>query len=144
PLFSNGALASTGDGCVMASAQPSGPITGYKGLCLDDNAGLSTNGNPVDVWQCHGGAGQRWTFANGRLKVVGKCLTGNSWGGVGTKLVIEPCNGQRNKQWSHNASNEYVLAFKGLCLTLRGSIANGTQVQVVTCTNANDQHWSLP
>ena len=142
PLFDNNALANGGDGCVM---KPIGALKGFRNLCLDDNSGLSANGNPVDVWQCIGGSRQRWTQQNGELQVVGKCLTNNTWGGTGTKLVIEACNGQRNQQWSRNSSGEYVLAFQGLCLTdPSGSTTNGTQVKVQPCTNASDQHWSVP
>ena len=66
-------------------------------------------------------------------------------GGTGTKLMIEACNGQRNQLWSRNSSGEYVLAFQGLCLTdPSGSTTNGTQVKVQTCSNASDQHWSIP
>lgn len=142
PLFNNDALANGGDGCVM---KPIGALKGFRSLCLDDNNGLSANSNPVDIWQCIGGARQRWTQQNGELQVVGKCLTDNGWGGTGTKLVIEACNGQRNQQWSRNTSGEYVLAFQGLCLTdPSSSTTNGTQVKAQNCTNATDQHWSVP
>jgi hypothetical protein len=142
PLYDNNALANGGDGCVM---KPIGALKGFRNLCLDDNNGLSANGNPVDIWQCIGGSRQRWTQQNGELQVVGKCLTDNGWGGTGTKLVIEACNGQRNQQWTRNTSGEYVLAFQGLCLTdPSGATANGTQVKAQTCSNASDQHWSVP
>ena len=79
------------------------------------------------------------------MGIAGKCLTDNAWGGTGAKLVIETCSGQRNQQWSRNTSGEYVMAFQGLCLTdPSGSTANGTQVKAQTCTNASDQHWSVP
>ena len=142
PLYDNNALANGGDGCVM---KPIGALKGFRNLCLDDNNGLSANGNPVDIWQCIGGSRQRWTQQNGELQVVGKCLPDSTWGGTGTKLVIEACNGQRNQLWSRNSSGEYVLAFQGLCLTdPSGSTTNGTQVKVQTCSNASDQHWSIP
>jgi hypothetical protein len=142
PLFDNNALANGGDGCVM---KPVGELTGYKSLCLDDDNGLSVNGNPVDVWQCIGGARQRWTQQNRELLVRSKCLTDNTGGGSGTPLVIETCNGARNQLWSRNIAGEYVLALNNLCLTDPGnSTTNGTQVQVQTCKNAADQHWSIP
>jgi serine protease len=142
PLYDNNALANGGDGCVM---KPVGAVTGFRNLCLDDNSGLSANGNPVDIWQCIGGARQRWTQQNRELLVRSKCLTDSNGGGSGTPLVIETCNGQRNQQWSRNSSGEYVLAGTSLCLTdPSNSTTNGTQVQVQTCKNATDQHWSVP
>ena len=142
PLYDNNALANGGDGCVL---KPVGALKGFRNVCLDNHNGLSVNGNPVDIWQCIGGSRQRWTQQKGELQVNGKCLTDSTWGGPGTKLVIEACNGQRNQQWSRNSSGEYVLAYKGLCLTdPGGSTTNGTQVQVQNCSNASDQHWSVP
>jgi len=142
PLFDNDALANGGDGCVM---KPVGQLTGYKSLCLDDDNGLSVNGNPVDIWQCIGGARQRWTQQNRELVVRSKCLTDSSEGGSGTPLVIETCNGAKDQQWSRNSVGEYVLVSTNLCLTDPGNaITNGTQVQVQTCKNAADQHWSVP
>lgn len=118
---------------------------GFRNLCLDDSGGLSANGSPVGIWQCVGGSRQRWTQQNGELQVAGKCLTDSTWGGTGTKLVIEACNGQRNQKWSRSSSGEYVLAFHGLCLTdPGGSTTNGTQVRVQACSNGSDQHWSVP
>jgi hypothetical protein len=142
PLFNNDALANGGDGCVM---KPVGQLTGYRNLCLDDDNGLSVNGNPVDIWQCIGGARQRWTQQNRELLVRSKCLTDSNGGGSGTALVIETCSGAKDQLWSRNSVGEYVLVSTNLCLTDPGNATtNGTQVQVQTCKNAADQHWSVP
>jgi hypothetical protein len=37
-----------------------------------------------------------------------------------------------------------LKGFRNLCLTDPGSTTNGTQVQLQTCVNASDQHWSVP
>lgn len=80
-----------------------------------------------------------------RLSVLGKCLADSTGGGTGTKLVIFTCNAQASQTWSHRSNGEYVLALNGLCLTdPSGSSVNGTQVQLRTCQNFKDQHWSLP
>jgi Ricin-type beta-trefoil lectin domain len=142
PLYDNNALVNGGDGCVM---KPIGAVTGFRNLCLDDKAGASSNGNPVDIWQCTGGSRQRWTQQNGELQVVGKCLTDSTGGGSGTKLVIETCTGQRNQRWTRNWAGEYWLSSVGLCLTdPAGSTTNGTQVQVQNCANTPAQRWSVP
>jgi serine protease len=142
PLYDNNALANGGDGCVI---KPIGAVKGFRNLCLDDKAGLSANGNPVDIWQCIGGSRQRWTQQNGELQVAGKCLTDNTGGGAGAKLVIEACNGQRNQRWSRNSHGEYWLSSAAMCLTDPGaSTVNGTQVQIQPCVNAADQRWSVP
>jgi hypothetical protein len=41
---------------------PTGQITGYGGLCLDDRNGYVAEYNPVQVYTCNGTAAQRWTL----------------------------------------------------------------------------------
>jgi hypothetical protein len=123
----------------------SGPITGDHGMCLDDFGSGTANGTKVDIWTCNGTGAQKWTFTGGALSVLGKCLDDASQGGAGATLVIWTCNGHKAQTWSHNSKGEYVLKLNGLCLTdPSGSATNGTQVQVRTCQNFADQHWSLP
>ena len=124
---------------------PGGRIKAANGKCLDDSGGSTVNGNKVDVWTCNGTSAQVWTFSGGALSVLGTCLADPSGSGAGTKLVIFTCDGQASQTWSHRSNGEYVLALNGLCLTdPSGSTVNGTQVQLRTCQNFKDQHWSLP
>ena len=123
----------------------SGPVKAANGKCLDDSGSGTANGNKVDIWTCNGTSAQRWTFSGGALSVLGTCLADSTGGGTGTKLVIFTCDGQASQTWSHRSNGEYVLALNGLCLTdPSGSSVNGTQVQLRTCQNFKDQHWSLP
>ena len=122
-----------------------GAITGDRSKCLDDFGGGTTNGNKVDIWTCNGTTSQTWTFSGGHLMVLGKCLNDQAHTGVGTKLVIWGCNTHMGQLWAHKSNGEYVLQLNGLCLTdPSGSSVNGTQVQIRTCQNFADQHWSLP
>jgi hypothetical protein len=122
-----------------------GRINGPNGKCLDDSGSGTANGNKVDIWTCNGTSAQNWTFFHGALSVLGTCLADASGGGAGTKLAIFTCNGQPSQTWSHRSNGEYVLALNGLCLTdPSSSSVNGTQVQIRTCQNFKDQHWSLP
>jgi hypothetical protein len=127
------------------STAVSGPITGDHGKCLDDFGSGTANGNKVDIWTCNGTSAQLWTFGNGALSVLGKCLDDSSQGGAGSKLVIWTCNGHKAQTWTHRSNGEYVLKLNGLCLTdPSGSSVNGTQVQIRTCADFADQRWSLP
>ena len=125
---------------------PGGPITGYGGLCLDDFGGGTTNGTKADVWQCNNTSSQTWTLTSKKtLSVDGVCLADHQYTGAGTKLVLWNCVGNKNEQWTHRSNGEYVLATNGLCLTDPGnSTVNGTQVEISTCANTKNQHWSLP
>ena len=128
-----------------SNAAVTGPIKGEHGKCLDDSGSGTANGTKVDIWDCNGTGAQKWTFSGGALSVLGKCLDDSSQGGSGAKLVIWTCNGHQAQTWTHRSNGEYVLKLNSLCLTdPSGSSVNGTQVQVRTCQNFKDQHWSLP
>ena len=122
-----------------------GAIKGDHGVCLDDFAGGTTNGNKVDIWTCNGTTSQVWTFSGGALKVLGKCLDDASQGGSGALLVIWTCTGHKAQTWTHKSNGEYVLQLNGLCLTdPNDSSVNGTQMKIRPCHNLVDQHWNLP
>jgi len=122
-----------------------GAIKGDHGVCLDDFAGGTTNGNKVDIWTCNGTTSQVWTFSGGALKVLGKCLDDASQGGSGALLVIWTCTGHKAQTWTHKSNGEYVLQLNGLCLTdPNDSTVNGTQMKIRPCHNLVDQHWNLP
>jgi beta-glucanase (GH16 family) len=70
-------------------------VKGFGGLCLDDRAAATGNGNPVQIYTCNGTGAQQWTYvtAGTTLRVLGKCL--DIPGGAtasGTKLQIWDCN----------------------------------------------------
>ncbi len=121
------------------------PVKGDHGKCLDDFGGSTTNGNKVDIWDCNNTSSQQWTFVNGELSVLGKCLDDSSQGGSGAPLVIWTCNGHAAQIWTHKSNGEYVLKLNGMCLTdPSGSATNGTQVVVRKCAAFADQTWTLP
>ncbi len=124
---------------------PGKPIKGPNKKCLDDFGAGTTNGNKVDIWTCNNTPAQAWTFSNGLLSVLGKCLSDKHYTGAGTKLVLWTCIGNRNEQWAHHSDGEYVLATNSLCLTdPSNASANGTQVEIRACHDFKDQRWSLP
>ena len=126
-------------------AAATGAIKGDHGKCLDDFGSGTANGTKVDIWTCNGTVAQKWTFSGSHLMVQGRCLNDATHTGAGTKLVIWGCNTHKGQLWTHRSNGEYVLQLNGLCLTdPSGSSVNGTQVQIRTCQNFADQHWTLP
>jgi Ricin-type beta-trefoil lectin domain len=117
-----------------------GPVKGYDAKCADDSGGRTANGNKIDLWACTGKAPQEIAFtAGGELQVVGKCITAS------TTAVLQPCAGIPAQTWTHQANGEYVIKSSGQCLTdPKNSKTNGTKLHISGCTNAADQHWSLP
>src|SRR6185369_1838853 len=95
---------------------PSGPppsrsnvtiVGAQSNRCVDVPGSTTANGTQVQLWDCHGGTNQRWTYTAGRqLTVFGtKCLDASGQGTAnGTAAVIWDCNGQPNQQWNVNVN----------------------------------------
>ncbi len=114
--------------------------------CLDVPNNATANGTLLDIWDCNGGANQKWTLlSNGELQVYGnKCL--DVPGGAtaaGTKVEIWDCNGGSNQQWTLNSNGTVVGRGSGLCLDVVGAgTANGTAVDIWTCNGGSNQKWT--
>jgi len=129
-------------------SQSSVTIVGQQsGRCVDVPNTTTANGTQVQLWDCHGGPNQRWTYTAGRqLTVYGnKCMDANGQGtGNGTAAIIWDCNGQANQQWNVNANGTITGVQSGLCLDASGfGTANGTRIQLWTCHGGTNQQWSL-
>jgi len=139
-----------------SSPPPSSPPPGQSnvmiagqqsGRCIDVPNATTTNGTQVQLWDCHGGTNQRWTYtATRQLTVFGnKCLDANGQGtSNGTAAIIWDCNGQTNQQWNLNANGTITGVQSGLCLDASGlGTANGTRIQLWTCHGGANQQWGL-
>jgi hypothetical protein len=130
----------SGQSNVMIVGQPSG-------RCVDVPNATTANGTQVQLWDCHGGTNQRWTYTAGRqLTVYGnKCLDANGQGSSnGTAAIIWDCNGQANQQWNINANGTITGVQSGLCLDAAGlGTANGTRIQLWSCHSGTNQQWTL-
>ncbi|MEU5217153.1 non-reducing end alpha-L-arabinofuranosidase family hydrolase [Streptomyces sp. NPDC020807] len=130
-----------------AEAATSGALRGVaSGRCLDVPGADRTEGTSLQVWDCHGGANQRWTLTDdNRLTVYGdKCLDvpGHATT-AGTRPVIWSCNGGTNQQWRVTADGTVVAVESGLCLDVSGAgTANGTAVQLWACNGGGNQKWT--
>jgi len=115
--------------------------------CIDVPGSSTSNGTQVQLWDCHGGTNQRWTYTSGKqLQVYGnKCLDANGQGtSNGTAVIIWDCNGQANQQWNVNADGSISGVQSGLCLDAAGAAtANGTKIQLYSCWGGANQKWSL-
>jgi hypothetical protein len=122
-------------------------VGGQSGRCLDVPNATTTNGTQVQLWDCHGGAGQRWTYTAGKQLTVSanKCLDANGAGTTsGTTVIIWDCHGQLNQQWNLNANGTLTNAQSGLCLDANGAAtANGTKIILWSCAGGANQQWSL-
>ncbi|GLH99641.1 ricin-type beta-trefoil lectin domain protein [Phytohabitans aurantiacus] len=118
-----------------------------SGRCLDVPNSSTSNGARVQLWDCHGGTNQRWTYTASRtLTVYGnKCLDASgAGGGNGTAVITWDCHGGANQQWNLNSNGTVTAVQSGLCLDAVGSgTANGTQLHLWACHGGANQQWGL-
>ncbi|MEV5754444.1 ricin-type beta-trefoil lectin domain protein [Actinoallomurus sp. NPDC052308] len=116
------------------------------GRCLDVPNLSQANGTQVELWDCNGGANQKWTLTSSKQLQVygGKCLGAEGAGtSPGTRAVIWDCNGQPDQQWNVNADGTVTGGQSGLCLDANGAgTANGTQIILWTCNGQSNQKWT--
>jgi lysophospholipase L1-like esterase len=114
-----------------------------SGRCLDVPNSNVTNGTQPIIWDCNGGANQRWTFAAQAIQALGKCLDAPITGTAGVKAQLWDCNGGTNQQWTLNSDGTIRGVQSGLCLDVDHNLtANGSVVLLWTCTAAANQRWS--
>ncbi|GAA2833688.1 RICIN domain-containing protein [Kitasatospora sp. CM 4170] len=126
---------------------PTGPVTGYVNKCLDVRGGSSSNGTPIQMWDCLGNVNQNWRIgSDGTIRAVGKCLdvqggrTGN-----GTSVQIYDCNGTGAQQWRARPDGAIVNPQSGRVLDVRGwDTANGALVQIWDFNGTANQLWHVP
>jgi lysophospholipase L1-like esterase len=122
-------------------------VGAQSGRCVDVPGASTTNGTQVQLWDCHGGTNQRWTYTSSKqLMVYGnKCLDAYGQGtSNGTAVAIWDCNGQANQQWNLNSNGTITGVQSGLCLDASGAAtANGTKIQLWGCWGGSNQQWSL-
>jgi chitinase len=135
---------SAGSGSGVGS--PTGPITGYQGLCLDDRGASTANFNPIQVYTCNGTNAQQWTVASGNtLQVLGKCLDVDGAGTAnGTTVDLYDCNGTAAQVWVPQSDGALLNPNSGKCLDDTGFGGAGTQSQIWSCTGGSNQQWTLP
>jgi lysophospholipase L1-like esterase len=138
-------------GSLSPAVPPVGVVTGLSnpqaGRCLDVSGASTAAGAQVHIWDCHGGANQRWTrTAAGELRVYGdRCLDVNGNGTAnGTKIQIWTCNGTAAQRFTFAANGSVVGAGSGKCVDVTaGGTANGTPVQLYDCNGTGAQRWAV-
>lgn len=121
-------------------------INAPAGKCVDvygDNIG--GNNAKVVTWDClREAADQQWIQnANGSISTLGRCL--DVTGGAttpGTLVELYDCNGNGAQNWVQQKDGTLLNPQSGLCLAAP-SAANGTQLDVETCTGASNQKFSV-
>ena len=128
---------------------PAGAITGPGGArrCLDVDHNTPVSGNAVQLWDCNGVSGQRWSVnSDGTVRSYDKCLhiVGNGTAN-GTKVQLWDCNGSAGQIWIPLANGSLFNPKSFRCLDdPAAQTANGTQLQIYDCNGLFTQVWNLP
>lgn len=119
-----------------------GKIHGPGGLCLDVAGGKPAGGSRVEVDDCTGSDTQTWTVTGDGTMRVSDTLCAVQAGDGTVRLAA--CDGSSAAQWSVSGA-ELVNDSSTACLTdPAGGSTPGTTVLVTVCTDATNQHWSVP
>ncbi|SCL72132.1 glycoside hydrolase family 27 protein [Micromonospora chersina] len=119
-------------------------VSAASGRCLDVPQSNTANGTQPVIWDCNGGANQRWSISGDTLQALGKCLDAPLNATAGAKAQIWDCNGGANQRWSRNTDGTVRSQQSGLCLDVNGAATgNGTTVILWTCTAAANQRWTV-
>jgi len=140
------AYTTTGGG--GTGGNPTGPITGFGGLCVDVRGANPANFTPVQVYTCNGTNAQQWTVvqAGSTLQALGKCLDINSGGTAdGTTVDLYTCNNTGAQVFIPQSDGALLNPQSGKCLDDPNfSTTPGTQLQIWDCTGNTNQSWHLP
>ena len=137
----------TGGGATTSAPTSFGLRGQGSGRCLDITSASQANGALAEIWDCNGGANQRFTQTSaGELRVYNgtKCLDVYNQGAAnGTAVEIWDCNGQPNQQFRTNADGTITAVGANRCLDVNGAAtANGTRVQIWDCAGGSNQKWT--
>ncbi len=135
-------------GVPVHAATPATLVSAASQRCLDVAQGSQQPGTPAIIFDCHGGANQKWDFtAAGELRAFDgtRCLDVR---GASTALqaIVQSytCNGGANQKWTLKPDRTMVNAQSGLCLTVKGgATANSTGIDMWRCEGSAHQQWSF-
>jgi hypothetical protein len=121
-------------------------VIGLDGKCLDVLGDVSTNGAPIDLYECNAGGNQLWTLESGHLEAFGKCLDVVNGGTTdGTAVQLWECNGNPQQVWTY-ANGMLKNPHSNKCLNVPGfDSSNGTKLIIWDCeTSGNgNEIWHI-
>lgn len=130
------------------AATPATLVSTASQRCLDVAKGSQQPGTPAIIFDCHGGANQKWEFtAAGELRTFDgtRCLDIKG-GSTQPQAVVQSytCHGGANQKWTHRSDKTILNPQSGLCLTVKGgATANVTGIDMWQCEGTTHQQWSV-
>ncbi|MEQ9498447.1 MAG: ricin-type beta-trefoil lectin domain protein [Deltaproteobacteria bacterium] len=136
-------------------------MVGFGGLCLDLEAGNTSPGTKIQMWECGalGGANQKWTRTrNGLLKFSGTSMCARLNPST-NRLRLASCNaGDSNQVFLFGSQKIMTSTYPFKCLDVVGpsdadfakngsgaigNPSNGNVIQAHACNTSLNQRWHL-
>jgi hypothetical protein len=142
----------TGDnGCSPDPAPPGNPPSGgdqvmsnWNNKCIDVPNSNFNDGQQLSVWDCHGGANQKFEFVNGTLRTQNNKCMDVAWGSRdnGAAIQLVTCNGNPAQQFVLNNAGDLVNPQADKCVDIAGwNGNNGALLHQWQCTGGANQKW---
>jgi hypothetical protein len=140
---SSGSSGSSGSGVRAESVASGQSVVGYaSGRCIDVTGGSSSGGTPLQIWDCSGASWQKWSFVNGTIRSMGKCMTVAGSSSNGTPIQISGCNGGAAQRFKLNDAHDIVHSGTSECVDVKDQkTGNGTRLQLWKCSGTSNQKW---
>ncbi|UUU30754.1 ricin-type beta-trefoil lectin domain protein [Streptomyces sp. CA-210063] len=117
--------------------------------CIDVKAGADgegKDGTPLWIWDCLGGANQKWDFrGDGTVRSLGHCMD-VAWGSRDDGAVIQlaRCSGNPAQQFVFTVEGDLVNPQADKCVDVKDNgTGNGARLQLWTCAGTPNQKWRV-
>jgi Ricin-type beta-trefoil lectin domain/Putative Ig domain len=128
---------------VWSAGFPGTLVNPASGKCLTDTNGTN-NGTQLQIQPCGPWYdSQRWTTPAGPalLGIAGKCLDDRGAGTAnGNVIQVWQCNGEKSQAWTVDPDS--TIRILGKCLTVGGTGAAGSPVELSACSGSPTQWWA--
>ncbi|UUU25050.1 ricin-type beta-trefoil lectin domain protein [Streptomyces sp. DSM 40750] len=117
--------------------------------CIDVKTGADgegKDGTPLWIWDCLGGANQKWDFrGDGTVRSLGLCMD-VAWGSRDDGAVIQlaRCSGNPAQQFVLSTEGDLVNPQADKCVDVKDNgTGNGAKLQLWTCAGTPNQKWRV-
>lgn len=133
---------------LTTTAAPTGRaiVSNWNGKCIDIPNSNTTDGTPLQMWDCNGTGAQSWTFySDGTVRALGKCMD-VAWGSTANGAVIQlvACNGNPAQKFVLSGAGDLVNPQANKCVDIKDWNGNsGARLQTWECGGSANQKWFL-
>jgi cytochrome c len=118
-------------------------IMSSVGECIDVRDGVTADGTPIVLFQCHGSPNQRWFIGGGEIEEnFGSCLDVQGSAGVaGSAIILVTCNGRPSQQWRVVAGQ--IIGIGDKCLDAGVTATDLAPLTLADCRGSAAQKWTI-